>query len=42
MKHSRMKVRWTADHGFKMDVPYTRWLAFCLGASLLIHAVRWW
>jgi hypothetical protein len=37
-----MYVSWHREEGFKLDIPYSKWLIFCLGASVLISAVRWW
>ena len=42
IKHNRMLIVWNREEGFKLDVPYSRWLIFCAGASILLHAVRWW
>lgn len=41
-KDSRMHVTWHKEDGFKLDVPYSSWLVFCIGLSLLIYAIRWW
>lgn len=48
-KNTRMHVTWNKEDGFKLDVPYSGWLMFCIGLSLLlgtlpslIDAIRWW
>lgn len=41
-KNGRMLIVFNKAEGFKFDVPYSAWLVFCAGASMLIHAVRWW
>jgi hypothetical protein len=37
-----MLIIYKPDEGFKLDVPYSKWLVFCIGASVLITSVRWW
>lgn len=44
-----MQISWNKEDGFKLDVPYSGWLMFCVGLSLLldalpsfIEAIRWW
>jgi hypothetical protein len=32
-----MNISRNKEDGFKLDVPYSQWLIFCVGA-----AVRWW
>jgi len=41
-KYRRMNIVWNKEEGFKLDVPYSSWLVFCAGTSMLITAVRWW
>lgn len=47
--YRRMRVNWNQTDGFKLDIPYDRWMMFCLGLSLIllsssgfIQAIRWW
>lgn len=44
-----MLISWNKDEGFKLDVPYSKWLIFCIGLALLLPAlagllekIRWW
>jgi hypothetical protein len=37
-----MLIVWNREESFKFVVPYSRWLVFYVGASLLLQAVRWW
>jgi hypothetical protein len=34
-----MRINWNSQDGFNLDVPYSRWLIFCIGASLLLKAL---
>jgi len=47
--YRRMRINWNQENGFNLDVPYSGWLIFCLGLSLIMQAlpdilsvIRWW
>ncbi len=37
-----MLISWTKEEGFKLDIPYSKWLIFCVGLAIVVNAIRWW
>ena len=37
--YKRMRINWNNQDGFNLDVPYSGWLIFCIGSSILIKAL---
>jgi len=37
--YKRMNIKYNQEDGFNLDVPYSRWLIFCIGLSIVLKAL---
>lgn len=47
--YKRMNIKYNQEDGFNLDIPYSRWLVFCIGLSMVLKVlpdfitqIRWW